>query len=1097
MKKLTKVKLINWHLFSNVTLDIRENSLITGDNGAGKTTLLDAIQYLLIGGKGGTKFNIAANTDGKRTLENYVRGKTGEENREYIREGDVIAHICLEYFDELTKEYSLIGSILELPRGGKLIDRFYFLEYLQLNDDIFIDGNMPRDYKSMKAYFKNTLFREFKIFETVKAYREQISRFFGIDSQKYAKLLPKALAFKPIDLKSFVNNFLLDDEEIDVTSLKNNFANLKQLEERILIDKEKLEKLERISVSYTKLEDFNQIIRVNQLLEKINIIENAEEFLKNCQDEIKKIDLDLTNLQNKKEEINKLRAEKDNEILNLERSKDSNEFNNLVSRLNNNLTAKRNEYEKVNANLTNLYSDLDAELLIYEALNAKNHNKHFNAFVDYIKKNNKTYAYNVNTLNNIMLNVSNEKTGLLNSSLRQREKLDEDKLALSENIRACKIRLENLNRNEKVFTPQVTNLIAILSEELAKVYNKKIYVTPLCDLIEVNDEAWRNACEGQLGNARFNIIVEPEYFDKALEIYDKNRVNLNIFGVGLVNTSKLDAYDTYKEGSLASKIDSNNKHARRYVNMLLSNVVAVDNLSELKNYPRSITKTCMTYANYTAMQLNPRTYQTPYIGLASNDIQIAQEQKEIEEGTKKLNLIYLELEGINKTINLLKTSNIDAISSTNRTRYIDNISSLTAEIKELENQKANLGENLDLNKIELELEKLREAKTQLEESHNDIIADIRTCNDKKASINQSILDSKATTEVYIKERDRISKESPELISLANKKYNELVKTHKHFNAIRLYIESENKKAEDAATKSNQEVINAMNEYNFRYSFNSEPLVSNINEYEKERKKIRDHELVNYELEAQDLKNKIEKSFKEDFINKLRSSIDAAQNLIDDINMALDNKSFGTDTYRLVISASKEEQFKNYYNIVMKSIPDEQLFTESISKRNQNMLDELFKELMNTTPENEKIAYRYLDYRSYIECDIEISKVDDKKKKFLFSNVASEKSGGETESPFYIVIAAAFQTLLSKNKRADSGCIVLFDEAFSKMDSGRIGTMLNFYNSLSIQIMIATPPNKLPDIHQHVNTKLVVIRDNDNAIIYPFYQLKDLNKLGFE
>ena len=43
MKKLTKIKLVNWHLFSDETIIIKDNTLISGENGSGKTQLLNCL----------------------------------------------------------------------------------------------------------------------------------------------------------------------------------------------------------------------------------------------------------------------------------------------------------------------------------------------------------------------------------------------------------------------------------------------------------------------------------------------------------------------------------------------------------------------------------------------------------------------------------------------------------------------------------------------------------------------------------------------------------------------------------------------------------------------------------------------------------------------------------------------------------------------------------------------------------------------------------------------------------------------------------------------------------------------------------------------
>ena len=100
MKKITKIKLINWHVFYNETIEVKGNILLTGENGSGKSTVMDAIHYLLSGGN--ARFNTAASSEASRTLETYMRGKLGYENRRFLRNDDnLISHIALEYYDDL------------------------------------------------------------------------------------------------------------------------------------------------------------------------------------------------------------------------------------------------------------------------------------------------------------------------------------------------------------------------------------------------------------------------------------------------------------------------------------------------------------------------------------------------------------------------------------------------------------------------------------------------------------------------------------------------------------------------------------------------------------------------------------------------------------------------------------------------------------------------------------------------------------------------------------------------------------------------------------------------------------------------------------
>ena len=114
MKKIKKLRLINWHFFDDQEIHFSDINVITGENGTGKSTILDAIHYLQSGGT--CEFNSAAKTlHSSRTVENYLRARIGGEKQEFIRDyRDIIGHIAIEYDNTTTRKPFVLGGVLQL-----------------------------------------------------------------------------------------------------------------------------------------------------------------------------------------------------------------------------------------------------------------------------------------------------------------------------------------------------------------------------------------------------------------------------------------------------------------------------------------------------------------------------------------------------------------------------------------------------------------------------------------------------------------------------------------------------------------------------------------------------------------------------------------------------------------------------------------------------------------------------------------------------------------------------------------------------------------------------------------------------------------------
>ncbi len=1070
-------------MFSNQTIEIKDNALISGENGSGKSTLLDAMQYLFVGGRSGSKFNIAATDDAKRTLEGYVRGRIGAENKEYLRNGDVVAHLALEFYDEQSKKYSIIGAILDLPKLSQLKERFYLLDNVSIHDGLFLDKKHPRDFKSMKAYLKS-IDVEFSPFESQKKYRDALARFFGMDATKYAKILPKALAFRSIDLQAFVFEFLLDDDPIDIQSLKNNVAQLKKVEAQIKKDKEKLEKLDTINKLGEEITLNKEQKDINQLIDQLNWVEKRESFIKENEQKLTQIEKKLDYLRDAKGQIDDQIEEADNAILNLERAKNDSDLSRTLSQYQESLQKKAHEYETQKEALSQVKEMLVKEFNTIKELTNLLPNQAMKSFVSYFQSNEDNLS--ASELSENLSNLNTEVQSYTQAYYAEKDRIEADKRELSEQIRISQTRMNQLKRHVKTYPFYVENLINALNDGLSAHYKKEVRVRPLCELIEVSDERWRNALEGFLNTQRFDIIVDPSYFNDALDIYDQVKVEQKIYGVGLVNTQKLTAFEQLTPGTLADKVSSDHTYARYYVNMLLNNTFCVENVHDLKNYNRSITPTCMTYSNHTARQINPRTYEVPFIGQQATTMQMSMEERNLSTLEAKMNKLYDLSDKNDKIMKLLSQSKSNQLVHQGQIRYFDLIKQTRREYTQIEEQILSLGKDKNLAKLEEQIEKAKVNRKQLRFDSDKLVGEIATNRDERQKILDYIEEIKEKLDEFTAAQRVLAQKHPEKLSLANTQFYALKIRHKHdHDAISQYLAQSSVSLNSQVIKAEADLVNQMKLYIATFHFGAASQIDHLIYFEQEAQMIRNNNLVRYENEASELRRNSEVGFKEEFVGKLRASIENAQQQIAELNFALTDKTFGSDSYQLIYKASDNPDYKLYYEIIMgtDAIHKHTLFTEGLTKKNEQILMELFDKIASNDPEYDMLTYKFLDYRNYMSYDIEVSNKNGNKS--YFSKVSKEKSGGETQVPFYIVIAASFQQLLTKNRRIDSGCIVLFDEAFNNMDESRIDAMMKFYNSLSIQLFIAVPPQRVSNIINYVSTSLVIVKENDYAIVETF------------
>ena len=290
---------------------------------------------------------------------------------------------------------------------------------------------------------------------------------------------------------------------------------------------------------------------------------------------------------------------------------------------------------------------------------------------------------------------------------------------------------------------------------------------------------------------------------------------------------------------------------------------------------------------------------------------------------------------------------------------------------------------------------------------------------------------------------------------------------------------------------------ARREYADRFKFYAFRIEAMDNEeYAAEQRRLEESELPQYHEKIKTAQESALEQFQNDFLAKLKSSIDQVQNQVKNLNRALRHAQFGTDRYQFRVERNPD--YAEYYDMIMAPEfmeGDVGLFALPFQNKYGHLIEKLFSQItmaddeqLNARKQSElqENIQRYTDFRTYLKFDLETT--DQNGTKQLLSQTLNTKSGGETQTPFYIAVLASFAQLYRVNDTSVFGNtvrLVVFDEAFNKMDSERIVESVRLLRKMGLQAIICTPPDKVADIMPIADCTLLVNKDKYQMHILTF------------
>ena len=195
-------------------------------------------------------------------------------------------------------------------------------------------------------------------------------------------------------------------------------------------------------------------------------------------------------------------------------------------------------------------------------------------------------------------------------------------------------------------------------------------------------------------------------------------------------------------------------------------------------------------------------------------------------------------------------------------------------------------------------------------------------------------------------------------------------------------------------------------------------------------------------------------------------------------------------------------YRNYYDMIMDPLllrvgDAENLFMEKYKSTMDDLFNLISSSTSATCEQREQIIRNvetYTTYTTYIVFDLIVTRgLEGNQYTFSLGRSFNSQSGGETQTPFYIAILASFAQLCRVNNNADNNTLrlVIFDEAFSKMDAARIRQSTDLLRDFGLQAILSTPSEKLRDLVSYVDLVLVTMHDDKRKKSYiDIYQDKN-------
>lgn len=1066
-KTAKKLLLLNWSCFQNVCIELGSSTLFTGVNGTGKTTILDAMSYLLFAN---TQFNRAAD-DKERTVNAYIHGdrKTNGSDR-YLRKNAVVSYIVMEFNSPTEGDFVVGVNIESRSAQDSAESKWFIFQNAKIDDFNFrsIENGKLSVASGRNLTRKGVPVKVSEMLGRDKA-KPQIVRALGLrvgdsDFKKYVEKILKMMAFKPEkNVEKFVKDSVLVQNDVNslqsLREQKNHYSEALQMLENNQKRKVLLEKIETATSAYEKQLKY---MKIRKMMYSYQFLQKDKQDLDQCeiQSKVLKLEQGKLNVQKGKVEI-----ELGNARENLTKVKDSNRT------LSDSLDDKNNELKKCKEDIKACESAI-ADL--------KNLQIAITQLIPQIESDFQVSRESQEVLKNLAepgIDPFEKQTRFIEFGDQIKAACDQysaDRVRLEDKKKECINALSDIEKDikdlqsKKIIFPRDAEYAKKTIQDEFGSRSIKSEVRFFAELVEeIKDENWRRAIETFLGRKRYYLIVDDEYCDVALRILkDKKLTNANV-----VLSDKIPDSDIEKD-SAAEILEIKNKAARKYANYLLNGIHLCDTIEELHDYPKGgLMKDGMLTKSYAATMMKINDV-VPCLGKNVVELQLKMKEREREQTSANLQRL---IDQINVFSDLLRLcGNIEWDPEEYDFESVEKVPQLKGLPGQIANEIEDLKKSPEMLRAIQEIQMATDKVNNLQNEFSRIDRELGKNESSQNVNNRSIVTLTQSIKNRMADYQGLLQTNLELEKEMLDTYQKAVGQKQGCIVI-------DKKTVDKAMSELDRSKEALCKIQIEYNKIAERDLTFIGIefipfYREEYRDIANAKLDEAKNKLEVASRKLRNAFLHDFIAELKENIEKAKEEIDIINRELKNIPFGIDFYQFKMDERLDRKiFFDICNNLESFIKDPDFFNPQ--KVSQEKFNADVQKFLDDILQQGSDEMEYSDYRNYFIYDMSIRRKTGEE--MNLSKKQGSASGGEKQTPYFIILAASLMQFYPKDKNCAR--LAFIDEAFSALSKERIEQMVRFLEENHFQVFYAAPPEKIDSIGCHIDNTVALYSDGKYTI----------------